>query len=91
MKLKKLAPEFLRGVLSAKEPNTENALHRFMVKRMPLNFIIKPDFISYDYTGLPLKSKKLPVIAWTVVDDLTAKKIKPFADNIIFENFIPKE
>lgn len=93
-KIKKLAPEFLRGVLAAKTPDTESKIEKFVVKRMPFNFLCKPDFISYDYKGLPLKKSKLksrPLIAWTVRDCLTAEKIKPLCDNIIFENFIPEK
>lgn len=91
-RVKKLAPEFIRGILGAeKEKVKEGALKNFVVEKMPLNFLIKPDFISYSYSGLPIKEKReLPVIAWTVTDQKTADRIKGFADNIIFENFIPE-
>jgi hypothetical protein len=61
---------------------------------MPLNWLIKPDFISYSYTGLPLKKRKVkntPVITWTITNQETADKVKPYAKNIIFEKFIPKK
>ena len=59
---------------------------------MPFNFLIKPDFISYKYTALPLKKRKIKnkkVLAWTVTSQEIFDQIKPYTDNIIFENFIP--
>ncbi len=85
-RVKKLAPEFIRGILSSKTPDTKSKLQKFVVKHMPFNFLIKPDFISYDYTGLPLKTK-IPVICWTVTDKETYEKIKPLCQNVIFEGF----
>lgn len=93
-KIKKLAPEFIRGILATDNAPEESALNRYVLKNMTLNFLIKPDFISYRYGGLPLPAKKvknLPVITWTITDQNTANKVKPFADNIIFENFIPEK
>ena len=92
-KIKKLAPEFLRGILGTHTPPEErNFLTKFVVKNLSLNFLIKPDFISYNHQGLPIKNKKkLPLLAWTVTDKDSAKTALKFADNIIFENFIPKD
>ncbi len=91
-KIKKLAPEFLRGILASKVPDTKSKLERFIVKRMPLNFLAKPDFISYEHIGLPLKKNKgLPVISWTITSQSEYEKAKPYVNNIIFENFIPKK
>ncbi|MBQ3493116.1 MAG: glycerophosphodiester phosphodiesterase [Clostridia bacterium] len=92
-KIKKLAPEFLRGILAtASHGKNLPFLKRQIIKNMSLNFLINPDFISYSFQDLPLKkskTKNLPVITWTVTDQQTADKIKPFAKNIIFEKFIP--
>ena len=91
-KIKKLAPEFLRGILATENAQGEKPHIKYILKHMSLNFLCKPDFISYSYTGLPLKkskTKNLPVIAWTVTDKDIAQKIKPYCKNIIFENFIP--
>ena len=93
-KIKKLAPEFLRGILASKTPDTNSKIEKLVVKYMPFNFLCKPDFISYEYKGLPLKKSKLgnrALISWTVTDKSTAKIIKPLCDNIIFENFIPEK
>lgn len=92
LKLKKLAPQILRGVLSAKNVDDKSAFKRFIVKSMPFNFLIKPDFISYDYRDLPLKKSKrkgLPLLGWTVTSQKVHDEIKQSVDNIIFEKFIP--
>ena len=93
-KIKKLAPKFIRGILATNYAPEESNFTQFIVKNMPLNNLIKPDFISYFHGALPLKKTKvkgLPVITWTVTDQQTYDRVKPFARNIIFENFIPKK
>ncbi|MBO7344479.1 MAG: glycerophosphodiester phosphodiesterase [Clostridia bacterium] len=91
-KIKKLAPEFIRGILGTNVPPEERgAITKFVVKNLTLNFLIKPDFISYIHTGLPIKNKKkLPLLAWTVTSKEDAEKALKYANNIIFENFIPE-
>lgn len=91
-KVKKLAPEFIRGILGTPNEKTQSKLTYRVISKLPLNFLIKPDFISYDFRALPLPKKikkNIHVIAWTVTDPETAEKIKPFAENIIFEKFVP--
>ncbi len=90
--VRKLAPNFVRGVLgSDKTEENLSKIKKFVVKNMPFNFICKPHFISFCYTGFPLKNpKNLPTLAWTITSQETADYIKDKADNIIFENFIPK-
>lgn len=92
IKLKKLAPRFLRGVLSSHAPQNTSKLQRYVVKNMPFNFLAKPDFISYEHTGLPLKNKKRKnkiVLGWTITTKEEYENAKPHLDNIIFGNFIP--
>ena len=92
-RIKKLAPTFLRGVLGTEiKQQDKSKFTNFIIRKMPLNFLVKPDFISYSYSGLPLKKRKVKnkaVIAWTVTDNNTATALTPFVDNIIFEHFIP--
>lgn len=91
-KIRKLAPEFIRGILAAKKPDTKKFIERYVVKHMPFNFLCRPDFISYDYKGLPLKKCKLgsrALICWTLTDPKCAETVSSLCDNIIFENFIP--
>lgn len=93
-RVKKLAPEFIRGILATNDENDlkpENAVTRYVIKKMPFNGFIKPDFISYRYTGVPLpkrKTKDKAVLCWTVTSQKIYDEIKPFCDNIIFEEFI---
>lgn len=94
-KVKKLAPEFIRGILGTNE-NVDGTTHftRFIIRKLPLNFLIKPDFISYKHTALPLKKRKTKnkfIFAWTLTDQLSADTALKYADNIIFESFIPEE
>ncbi len=94
-RVKKLAPFFIRGILGTKTYSKGLPfIKRQVVKYMLLNSIIKPDFISYSFEDLPLKkckTKRLPVITWTITNEKDYKRVKPFAKNIIFENFIPKK
>ncbi len=92
LKVKKLAPEFFRGVLGTHEDKESSPFVRWLIKKMPLNRLIKPDFISYNYGGLPLKKsvvKNTGVITWTVTSKEIYDKVKPYAQNIIFEHFMP--
>ena len=92
-RVKKLAPEFVRGILATKTHSKDLPfIKRKIVQNMSLNFLIKPDFISYSFEDLPLKkckTKKTPVITWTVTSQEIFNKVKPFVKNIIFEHFIP--
>ncbi len=92
--IKKLAPSFIRGILTtASHSKEESKLVQFVLKKMPLNFLIKPDFISCDYLDLAFvksKSKRTPVIAWTITSSEIQNSLPPFVKNIIFENYIPR-
>ena len=94
-RVKKLAPRFIRGILGTKTHSKHLPfIKRKIVKNMLLNFLIKPDFISYSFEDLPLKKckvKKLPVITWTITSEKDYQQIKPYAKNIIFEHFIPNK
>lgn len=96
-RVKRLAPDILRGILVTKNPEdlkNQKPLVRYLLKNMTLNFLIKPDFISYDYHYLPVPKRKIkrrPVLAWTIDSEETHLQIAPYCNNIIFENFIPKE
>lgn len=90
----KNAPHILRGQLSSNFTKEEmrSFLKRYMLKRLKLNSVSKPDFISYRFSDLPCKAvtqTKLPVLAWTVRSAEEMKDVSPYCDNIIFEKFIP--
>lgn len=92
-RVKKLAPSFIRGILSDTFNLDKSRIVRYIVRKMPLNFICKPDFLSFNYKSLPIKfrrAKKYPKLAWTITSQEIADDIKPYANNIIFENFLPE-
>ena len=93
IRLKKIAPQFVRGVLGTHLKN-RGGLTDLVIKKMPFNFIIKPDFISYHKDGLSYikrKIRKTPAICWTVTDKTEKERLIPPFKNIIFENFTPKK
>ncbi len=93
--IKKKAPYILRGLLYTTDKDslkTQNALVRFIIKKMLFNPIIKPHFLAIRVEDLELtkrKKKRYPIITWTVKNKEQLEKIKPFLDNIIFEGFVP--
>ena len=95
-RVKKLAPDFIRGILGTNDPEdlkNEKPLTRFVIKNMPFNGSIRPDFISYNYKGYPLperKTKGKARLCWTVTSQGVYERVKPFCDNVIFEGFIPE-
>ena len=96
---KKNRKEIIRGQLSANltKPVAEGGYFlSFLVKYLLLNFLGKPDFISYCYKDqhnisflLQKYIYKTPVFAWTVRSSLVFKKQKNCFDSIIFDSFIP--
>lgn len=92
-RVKKLAPRFFRGILATHDATNLPFFKRFALKRMPLNFCIKPDFISYNVRGLPLREGKIKnkaLLAWTVNSQETLSLGRKYADNVIFENIKPE-
>ena len=92
IKVKKLAPEFIRGILGARPTKTWGLSKRtqFIIGVMPYNFLVKPDFISYFHGGLPLckcKTKNKRVICWTIVNKEQEENALKYAENIIYENY----
>lgn len=96
---KKNRKEIIRGQLSANltKPVAEGGYFlSFLVKYLLLNFLGKPDFISYCYKDqhnisflLQKYIYKTPVFAWTVRSSMVFKKQKDCFDSIIFDSFIP--
>jgi glycerophosphoryl diester phosphodiesterase len=89
------APHITRGQLSSffTDEKSLNFFKKFVLKRMLLNRISKPDFISYDQRFLPniyVTKTKLPVLAWTVRSQQEYEDVKMYCNNIVFENFIPQ-
>ena len=92
--VKKLAPEFIRGILGTNDAKEESFINRFVVKNLAFNRLIKPDFISYSFEDLPLKKRKTKnkcLITWTVTTEEDYLKVKGKVDNVIFEKFVPQK
>lgn len=56
----------------------------------------KLDFVAYDVNQAPnevtqeMKKQKKPVLTWTVTDNIQAQNARQWADQIIFEGFLPE-
>ncbi len=97
---KKLHPEICCGVLSAaklseKGDPLKRRIEAHLLERLRLNFFVKPDFLSFCFSDYE-KSKrarkfKKHKLAWTVRSPEDEKIARTYADNIIFEGYIPKE
>lgn len=90
---KKNAPQYFRGQLSTFFSKSDLPfVKRYLLKRLKLNKVSKPDFISYGAEFLPnpyVSATKLPVLAWTIRDNGEMEATLPYCDNIIFEKFTP--
>lgn len=90
--IKKHNPEIIRGQLSSNFNNEKmNAIKKIVLKNMILNFITKPDFISYGIDGLPNRKVKRYrktnlVLGWTITNKSEMQKAKKYCDNLICEN-----
>ncbi len=94
-------PEIARGLLSTdyfKIRNRLSAAKRFVLTNMMLNFIAKPDFISYNHRFSNQPSYRLcralykPVnAAWTIRNRQQMEKAAEVFSIIIFDSFIPEK
>lgn len=91
---KRHAPHLLRGQLASHfedQPNMKR-YKKFLLKNLYLNFVSKPHFISYDVkhlNGKRLKRIKLPIFAWTIINQIEANQALKVASHLIFEQFEP--
>lgn len=92
------AHDILRGQLSSdfKNADTTNPkIFEFSLKHLLINFIGKPQFISYDKHGIEclilkrLKKYGTAILCWTIENSEEQNKVKPFSNSIIFENYEP--
>lgn len=91
------APDFFCGQLSGGlDDLSVNALSRRIMRNLLMIPFNHAQFISYDLHALPnqavarLRKKGLPILCWTVRSQENAQEALRYADNIIFENFIPR-
>lgn len=90
--LKNNYPNIIRGQLSSDFKDSKmNVIKKLILSHMVLNFITKPDFVSYDIRALPNKTvekyrKHNLVLGWTAGDEKTFRKAQKYCDNTICEN-----
>lgn len=91
-------PQVIRGQLSASPKNYIGfkSYEKFILANLLLNFKSKPDYISYEFKGLPSlavsfskKVLKTPVLVWTIKNENELKEAKLCADGYIFDSFLP--
>ena len=99
--VKKARPDILRGILSyeyMKDERYKGKLIFRLSQNLALNFLSRPDFISYDHNGYNVPKLRLvhrlfktPLIAWTVrsQEEENAAREHGFSA-VIFENYIPE-
>lgn len=94
---KKNAPKVKRGQAASFDDKEITGIRKFYLKRMSLNKkISEPNFIMYDASNMPNKYLKkyytvIPVLAFHVKNKEEEYRIKGFADNILFNSYIPSE
>lgn len=96
--IRKRYKNIILGQLATKDyPSIKSVFVKWILKNMLLNFLVKPDFIAYDYKYLNnkilLKCRKhnIDLFAWTLKSESEYKSIKSLCDGIIFEYFNIRE
>lgn len=96
---RKLRPEIPCGVLACANSTKQDfggslfwRIKAHAVKHMSFNKKVKPDFISYCVSDYPQKETERfegLKLAWTVRNSEDEAYARKYADNIIFENYLP--
>ncbi len=90
-------PTWPRGQLSYdfRDDRTIPGWKQFILRRLLLNVVSRPHFISYEVNSLPFwattltSALGLPLLAWTVDSPKELARARARADNIIFEGLLP--
>lgn len=96
---KRLRPDVPCGVLSHWDMKEERKglawrFKAYLLSHLKLNFLVKPDFVSYGFWALPKKCVtkfKGAKLAWTIRSEADEAKARKYADNIIFETYLAKK
>ena len=100
--VKRARPDILLGMLSMeymKEERFRGKMLYKLLQNLQLNFLVRPDFISYDKDGYSVPNLRLirksfgtPLLAWTVKSQKEEDEaISHGFDSVIFEGYIPKK
>lgn len=94
-------PRIMRGQLSSnliKDKEVGSFSLYFILQNLLLNFITKPDFISYNYVHrstlsliLCRRLYRTPTFAWTIKSQESLNVSRKCFDYFIFDHFIPQE
>ncbi len=101
-RMKKLSPEVLIGILSSeftKQDAFKGKILYFLLEKLLLNFLMRPDFIAYDKTGHRLPGVRFirhafstPLIAWTIhSEEEETEAVGCGFDTVIFEGYVPEK
>ena len=89
-------PGILRGQLSCTFDTDDMAgWKKFVLQHYGMNWMTAPHFIGHHWVHLPgrvpalLRRLGCPVLAWTIRSPEEAAAVRPHADTIIFEGFLP--
>jgi len=96
--IRKRYKNIILGQLATKDyPTIDSNFKKFLLRNMFFNFLLKPDFISYDYKYInnrlykKCQNKNIDLFLWTIKNSTDYKSIQNICDGIIFENFNPTE
>ena len=98
--IRRIAPKLVRGIVACGFDDADHwpmlsPWQRFYLRHLLHWNKTKPDFISYDQTGLSGPAPRLaralgcPMITWTVRTEAEHARAVRWADQITFENFLP--
>lgn len=94
--LRHVAPQYIRGQLAGRHVNRHlNGVERLLLQNLAANVISRPHFIGYELAAFPSvpvalqRWLQVPVLAWTVRSYDEQQRAERYADNFIFENFLP--
>lgn len=100
--LRRIAPRLRRGIVAqtrydGREWDGATAEERRAMSTFGHWAETRPDFISYRYADLPSQVtvmprilSGIPVITWTIRNQAEADRASAFADQIVFEGFVPR-
>lgn len=99
--LKKHSPQTLRGQLVSARITylaTLGPVAAFLLSRLLLNFLARPDFVAYDVSAAHFSAPEIqrhlfhtPLATWTVRDETTWRECIARGESPIFEGFIPRQ
>ncbi len=99
--IRDLAPMITRGLVAGRFTNDNewghlNEKQRFLKRHLFYGFQARPNFIAYHVKALPALAPwmtrrlfGMPLLSWTVRTEQDRRTVKRWADQMIFEGFVP--